>query len=329
MSGGQIGRLDGVPVTIKDLVLMRGLSDPARIAPRRSEPGLSEDAPAPARLREAGAIIPRQNDDPRIWLEGVGRQPIDRDHPQSVGLRTHSGRQQRRRGRGVRRRNRAFASRQRRRRVDPHTVRIHRPLRTETELWPRAGLSALADGSAGASRPVGANCRGCGADADRAVRLPIIAIPTLSHPKTGITSTASKTGCAGGVSPTARRSAMPGRSRDRRSGGRGSAAIRGAWRRGGGDRRDFFFAREAIFTLWAAGAAILLGAYPADKRALVDPGLVATAAEGERISAVDYLRADLVRTALGQQMAAFHQKYDLLPTPTMPIPALPVGQDPE
>jgi aspartyl-tRNA(Asn)/glutamyl-tRNA(Gln) amidotransferase subunit A len=85
--------------------------------------------------------------------------------------------------------------------------------------------------------------------------------------------------------------------------------------------------REALFTLWAAGAAKLLDAYPADKRALVDPGLVATAAEGERISAVDYLGADLVRTALGQQMAAFHQKYDLLLTPMMPIPALPVGQD--
>jgi aspartyl-tRNA(Asn)/glutamyl-tRNA(Gln) amidotransferase subunit A len=85
--------------------------------------------------------------------------------------------------------------------------------------------------------------------------------------------------------------------------------------------------REEIFTLWAAGAALVLGGYPADKRALVDPGLVATAAEGERIGAVDYLRADLVRTALGQQMAAFHQKYDLLLTPTMPIPALPVGQD--
>jgi len=34
-----------------------------------------------------------------------------------------------------------------------------------------------------------------------------------------------------------------------------------------------------------------------------------------------------VRTALGQQMAAFHQAYDLLVTPMMPIPALPVGQD--
>jgi aspartyl-tRNA(Asn)/glutamyl-tRNA(Gln) amidotransferase subunit A len=85
--------------------------------------------------------------------------------------------------------------------------------------------------------------------------------------------------------------------------------------------------RGALFTLWAAGAAKLLDAYPRDKRALVDPGLVATAADGERITAIDYLGAELVRTALGQQMAAFHQKYDLLVTPMMPVPALSVGQD--
>src|ERR1700738_3073290 len=34
--------------------------------------------------------------------------------------------------------------------------------------------------------------------------------------------------------------------------------------------------RDALFTLWAAGAGLLLGAYSADQRALVDPGLVAT-----------------------------------------------------
>ena len=55
--------------------------------------------------------------------------------------------------------------------------------------------------------------------------------------------------------------------------------------------------------------------------------IIAIASDGERISAVDYLEADLVRTALGRQMAAFHQRYDLLLTPMMPIPALPVGQD--
>ncbi len=52
-----------------------------------------------------------------------------------------------------------------------------------------------------------------------------------------------------------------------------------------------------------------------------------TAAAGEKISAAEWLRADLARNALGRTMAAFHQRYDLLLTPTMPIPALPVGQD--
>jgi aspartyl-tRNA(Asn)/glutamyl-tRNA(Gln) amidotransferase subunit A len=85
--------------------------------------------------------------------------------------------------------------------------------------------------------------------------------------------------------------------------------------------------REALLVLWAAGAAKLLAGFPADQRALIDPGLVATAAEGEGISAVGYLDADLVRNTLSQQMAAFHQKYDLLLTPMMPVPALPVGQD--
>ncbi len=35
----------------------------------------------------------------------------------------------------------------------------------------------------------------------------------------------------------------------------------------------------------------------------------------------------MVRTEIGKRMGAFHQRYDLLLTPMMPVPALPVGQD--
>jgi aspartyl-tRNA(Asn)/glutamyl-tRNA(Gln) amidotransferase subunit A len=79
--------------------------------------------------------------------------------------------------------------------------------------------------------------------------------------------------------------------------------------------------------LWAAGSARVLAGFPAEKHAMCDPGLIAVAAAGERISGVAYVGADLARTALGQQMAAFHETYDLLLTPMMPVPALPVGQD--
>jgi len=85
--------------------------------------------------------------------------------------------------------------------------------------------------------------------------------------------------------------------------------------------------REALLTLWGAGAALVLAAFPKERHALCDPGLVAVAAEGERIRAVDYVAADMARTALGATMAAFHQRYDLLLTPMMPVAALPVGQD--
>src|ERR1051326_8900423 len=51
------------------------------------------------------------------------------------------------------------------------------------------------------------------------------------------------------------------------------------------------------------------------------------AALGQKIGAVDYLGADVARTMLGVRMGEFHERYDLLLTPMMPVPALPVGQD--
>jgi aspartyl-tRNA(Asn)/glutamyl-tRNA(Gln) amidotransferase subunit A len=85
--------------------------------------------------------------------------------------------------------------------------------------------------------------------------------------------------------------------------------------------------REALLTLWSAGAALLLSVYPKARLSQCDAGLVTVAAEGESVRAVDYVAADMVRTDLGKRMGSFHQRYDLLLTPMMPVPALPVGQD--
>ena len=67
--------------------------------------------------------------------------------------------------------------------------------------------------------------------------------------------------------------------------------------------------------------------HPAREAQQCDPGFLAVAEAGARIGAVDYLGADLVRNALGRTMGAFHETYDLLLTPMMPVPALPVGED--
>src|SRR5690606_10391146 len=60
----------------------------------------------------------------------------------------------------------------------------------------------------------------------------------------------------------------------------------------------------------------------------VDPLLRASIERyGLGASASDYLDATAVRMDLGVRMGAFHERFDLLATPTMPIPAFEVGQD--
>lgn len=62
-----------------------------------------------------------------------------------------------------------------------------------------------------------------------------------------------------------------------------------------------------------------------EQRALLDPGLREIVAEGERYSALDYLAAVDVRMELGRRMGLFHQRYDLLVTPTLPVTAFEAG----
>jgi aspartyl-tRNA(Asn)/glutamyl-tRNA(Gln) amidotransferase subunit A len=81
----------------------------------------------------------------------------------------------------------------------------------------------------------------------------------------------------------------------------------------------------AFETLWFAGAATSLAAQPAHVQARMDRGLVDVAAEGARTTAVAYLRAMAVRNELGVRMGALHERYDLLLTPTLPLPAFAAG----
>lgn len=78
---------------------------------------------------------------------------------------------------------------------------------------------------------------------------------------------------------------------------------------------------EAFHVLWFTGAAKVLEAYGPEALDKVDPGLRAGIEEYAEASALDYLDATAVRMAMGVTMGAFHEKYDLLVTPTMPITA--------
>lgn len=84
---------------------------------------------------------------------------------------------------------------------------------------------------------------------------------------------------------------------------------------------------DEFHELWFAGAAASVDALPADRRADLDPGLAEIAEQGARLSAKDYLRATARRMELGQAMGRFHQDHDLLLTPTVPIVAFEAGRE--
>ncbi|GAA1288279.1 amidase [Pseudonocardia aurantiaca] len=77
--------------------------------------------------------------------------------------------------------------------------------------------------------------------------------------------------------------------------------------------------------LWFSGAAKSIEALGPEQRALMDPGLIEVAEQGSRMTALQYLGAMAVRNELGTLMGEFHGRYDLLLTPTLPIPAFEAG----
>ena len=85
---------------------------------------------------------------------------------------------------------------------------------------------------------------------------------------------------------------------------------------------------DAFHVLWFTGAAKVVEQFGEGALERIDPRLAQAVRElGTDVSASDYLDATAVRMDLGVRMGAFHERFDLLLTPTMPIAAFPVGQD--
>jgi aspartyl-tRNA(Asn)/glutamyl-tRNA(Gln) amidotransferase subunit A len=78
---------------------------------------------------------------------------------------------------------------------------------------------------------------------------------------------------------------------------------------------------------WYPDIAEIVRKTPDDKKALMDPGLLDVADEGTRFTLQDYLGAVRERESLGTVMQSFHEQFDLLVTPTLPITAFEVGRD--
>ncbi len=327
MKGAPCGLLDGVPTTIKDLVLTRGW--PTLRGSRAIDPDQpwDEDAPVTARLRRAGAIFIGKTTTPEFgWkgvtdcaLTGVTRNPWD-------------------------------------------TAKTPGGSSGGAAAAAAAGMGALhvgTDGGGSIRIPAGfTGVFGLKPSFGRVPAYPSSPFGTLSHigPITRTVADAALmlTVIAG---PDARDwFALPPDDRDYRDGledgVRGlklafsprlgfaavDAEVAALVETAAHAFADFGAVVEAaepdfddptdIFkTHWCVGAANLLRDYSANARAVMDPGLIEIAEAGAAIGLMDYLRAVTRRGALGQRMNLFHRDYDLLLTPTLPITAFAAGQE--
>lgn len=85
---------------------------------------------------------------------------------------------------------------------------------------------------------------------------------------------------------------------------------------------------DAFHVLWFTAAAQVVDGYGRGAIERVDPALrEAIGRYGTGVSAAAYLAAMATRMDLGVRMGAFHERYDLLLTPTMPIAAFAKGQN--
>ena len=83
----------------------------------------------------------------------------------------------------------------------------------------------------------------------------------------------------------------------------------------------------AYHVLWFSGAAVVVAAYGDGAEAKVDPSLVQALSRHSNYSAGDYIDATTVRMDLGRKMGLLHQDYDVLITPAMPDVAFAAGVD--
>jgi aspartyl-tRNA(Asn)/glutamyl-tRNA(Gln) amidotransferase subunit A len=324
-SGQPKGLLDGVPVSIKDLILTRGwptLRGSKTVSPKGP---WTEDAPPTARLREHGAVLIGKTTTPEFgWkgvtdsaLTGITRNPWNPDKtpggssggaavavacgmgPLAVG--TDGG--------GSIRIPSSFTG-----------IFGIKPSFGRVPAWPPSPFGTVAH--------VGPMSRSV---ADAALMLSVLSLPD------------ARDWHALPYEPRDYRAGLEAGIRDLRiaySSNLGyadvdpevAAIVRssiGVFADLGArvdERHPGFENAGPIFqTHWFSGAAALIRTVK--DRNPVDPGLLEVAEQGAKIAAAELMDAQMKRGALGMHMNLFHRDYDLLVTPALAVAAFDVGQE--
>jgi aspartyl-tRNA(Asn)/glutamyl-tRNA(Gln) amidotransferase subunit A len=82
---------------------------------------------------------------------------------------------------------------------------------------------------------------------------------------------------------------------------------------------------EAWNAFWWPGMALQLRPFADRAGELADPDLLAEVAQAPSLPAIEHLRAQLRRAALHNVLVQFHERFDLLLTPSLPLPAFEAG----
>ncbi len=320
--GAPVGPLDGVPVSIKDLILAKGwptLRGSRTVDPKQT---WDVDAPASARLREAGAVLLGKTCSPEFGckgetnspLTGITRNPWDVSKtpggssggsaaavaagmgPLSVGTD----------GAGSVRIPASFCGNFG---LKPSFGRVPAyplsPFGSVAHLGPHTmsvrdaavTMNVLkgADARDWTSLPFDATDYTVGLD-DGIRGLRIAWSPTLGYAKNVHPEVAAA--CAGAVSQLAELGAHV------------EAVDPG-----------FEDPLEITTGLWFLGAWTLWNTLNAEQQAVTDPDFAAEAQLGATYSALEVQRLNMRRGALGSLMRGFMQRHDLLVTPTVAVPA--------
>jgi aspartyl-tRNA(Asn)/glutamyl-tRNA(Gln) amidotransferase subunit A len=328
MSGQPRGLLDGVPVSIKDLILAKGwptLRGSKTVDPKGP---WNDDAPATARLREHGAVLLGKTTTPEFGWKGVCDSPL-------TGITRNPW----------------------------NTAKTPGGSSGGAAAAVASGMGPLAVGTDGGGS-IRIPCSftglfGIKASFGRVPAWPLSPFGTVAHVGPMTRSVADAALMLNVLAlPDARDwHALPYEPRDWRTGlEQGVADLRIAYSGDLGyakkvDPEVASIVRQAVsvfedlgakveeknpgfedpaplfITHWFSGAAFLLKGIPKDKHKLIDPGLLEVAEQGARITTVEILDAQLKRGALGTHMNLFHRDYDLLVTPTLAVAAFDAGKE--
>jgi aspartyl-tRNA(Asn)/glutamyl-tRNA(Gln) amidotransferase subunit A len=322
IAGQATGSLDGIPVSIKDLILTRGW--PTRRGSRTVDPDQAwdVDAPVTARLHEAGAVLFGKTTTPEFGCKGETNSPL-------TGITRNPW--------------------------DPRKTPGGSSGGTAAAVAAGMGPLSVGTDGAGSVRIPAAFCGNVGFKPSfgRVPAHPLSPFGSVAHlgpHAMGVADAALMMNVL--KRPDARDwTALPPDATDYLAGlNDGIRGLRIAWsprlgyarhvdpevaastERAVGQLQALGAQVEAIDPgfddpleittgLWFVGAWTLWNTLSQEQQALADPDFAAEADLGARYSALEVQRLNLRRGALGSQMRQFMQRWDLLVTPSVAVPA--------